>query len=369
MGEEMKTENIKNEKIKRSFFRWLREAQGLCDATINNIERAILHYQDFTKNIDFGCFNSDKAVEFKKWLRKRQYRGKPISITTYHAFLRYLRKFFSWLSFQPGYKTKIAPNDIEYLNILQKEEREATQYVPRNYPPLEYVKKLVDSIKISSEVDMRDRALISFTLLSGMRDNAIVTLPLSCFDVETLVVSQNPKKEVKTKFSNYISSMLFNFDDEMLSYVVEWAKYLRTKGFGSQDPLFPRSKLAPGEGSLSFEVATDVEPKFWKGTGSIRAIFKSRAETAGLRYHAPHTFRHLAVDLALKFCKSGEQIKAISQSFGHKHIALTLSSYANYNPQRLADILKSLDFSGEPMETLEEKVDSLREMIKKKLDK
>jgi integrase len=144
-------------------------------------------------------------------------------------------------------------------------------------------------------------------------------------------------------------------------------KHLRTKGFGSQDPLFPRSKLTQGEDSLSFQIATEVEPIFWKGTGRIRDIFKKRAEAAGLRYHPPHSFRHLAVELALKYCNTGEQFKAISQNFGHDHVATTISSYANYNPQKLSHILKSMDFSGEPLETLEEKLDALREMIKKSL--
>jgi hypothetical protein len=47
---------------------------------------------------------------------------------------------------------------------------------------LEYVRRLVDSIVVSNEIDQRDRAMISFTLLSGMRDQAIASLPLGCFD-------------------------------------------------------------------------------------------------------------------------------------------------------------------------------------------
>ena len=58
----------------------------------------------------------------------------------------------------------------------------------------------------------------------------------------------------------------------------------------------------------------------------------------------------------------GEEMKAISQNFGHEHIATTLSSYANYHPQRIADIIKNMDFSGKPKETL---VDQVKELIKK----
>ena len=52
------------------FFKWLKEADGCCDSTVNNVEKAILLYEDFTKQADFATFNSAKAIEFKKWLKK-----------------------------------------------------------------------------------------------------------------------------------------------------------------------------------------------------------------------------------------------------------------------------------------------------------
>jgi len=361
----MNKPNLKNELVKRKFFRWLKEANGNCDSTVNNIENTILLYEEFTGNADFKTFSPDKATEFKKWLKKRVFRGKSISLVTYHSYLRSLRKFFRWLSWQPGYKSKISPDMVDYLSISEKEERIATLCNPRNFPPLDYVVKLADSIKINSEIDLRDRALIAFTLSSGMRDKAIATLPLGCLDEENLKIDQNPKKGVETKFSKHIPSILFNFNDHLLAYIIEWVKHLKSKGFGSQDPLFPRSKTEQGENNLSFEEAKEVEPVYWQGTGRIREIFKRRSSEAGLPYFPPHTFRHLAVDLALRHCKTGDQIKAISQNFGHEHIATTLSAYANYDPQRLSEILKNIDFSGKPKETLEEKVEELLKKLNK----
>jgi integrase len=355
--------NIKNERVKRRFFTWLKEAEGCCDSTVNNTEKAILLYEDFTKQADFTTFNPDRAIDFKKWLAKREFRGKPNSVTTYHTYLRYLRKFFTWLSWQPGYKSRITPDLVSYLKISEKDERIATQYIPRKYPPLKYVVKLVDAISINTEIDLRDRALISFTLLSGMRDQAIVTLPLGCFDEDNLIINQNPKQGVQTKFSKYIPSILFKFDDKLVSHVIEWVKHLKAKGFGSHDPLFPRSKMEHEEDNLSFEPARDVEAIFWKGTGMIRQIFKNRSKDAGLPYYPPHTFRHLAIDLALRHCKTGDQIKAISQNFGHDHIATTLCSYANYDPQRLHEILTNLNFSKIPAKTDDEKIEKIKKIV------
>lgn len=61
-------------------------------------------------------------------------------------------------------------------------------------------------------------------------------------------------------------------------------------------------------------------------------------------------------------------MKAISQNFGHEHIATTLSDYANYPPQRLAEIIKNIDFSGNIKETLDEKIEEKFYEFLKKLE-
>lgn len=355
--------NLRNERTKREFFKKLKEADGCCEATVNSIENAILLYENFTKREDFQLFTPDKAIEFKKWLIKKEHNGKTIQLTTYHTYLRSLRKFFIWLSGQTGYKSKIKSDYPAYLNISTKEERVANQSTPRNFPSLEYVINLTSSIKINSEIDLRDRALISLTALTGIRDKAISTLCLECFDDTNLIIKQDPKMGVETKFSKFIPTMIFNFDDQLLNNFLEWVKLSKKKGFGSQDPLFPRSKKDQGINNLSFKNATEVEPIFWKGTGRIREIFKHRAKEANLPYFAPHTFRHLAIDLALKSCKNGEQIKAISQNFGHENVATTLYSYANFDTATLHNIIKGIDFSGKEPDTKDKKLDQIRKIL------
>ncbi len=114
---------------------------------------------------------------------------------------------------------------------------------------------------------------------------------------------------------------------------------------------------------MTFEAAHEVEPLFWQGTGRIREIFKSRSQKAGLPYFQPHTFRHLAINLAFKACKNGEEIKAISQNFGHEHIPTTLAVYGNYPPLRLVEIITSIDFSGKLQPGFNEKFDQLIKLI------
>ena len=187
--------------------------------------------------------------------------------------------------------------------------RQATTPKPVKYPSLEYVLKLTRSIEIKTEIDRRDQALISFLIVSGMRDKAISTMPLGCFDREDLVINQLQSQGANTKFGKSIVSNFFKFDDELVQYVVNWAIYLeKEKLFASTDPLFPRSKAEQIKDGYSF-IYQDVEPEFWKGTGSIRAILKTRSQNAGLEYYHPHSFRQVAVHLAIKKAKTIEQMK------------------------------------------------------------
>jgi hypothetical protein len=69
------------------------------------------------------------------------------------------------------------------------------------------------------------------------------------------------------------------------------------------------------------------------------------------------------VDLAFRHCKNGEEMKAISQNFGHEHIATTLSSYANYAPPRLSEIIKNMDFSGKNLENEDNKLEKIKRIL------
>lgn len=339
--------NSKNEKLKRKYFRLLKGADGYSDATIDGVEKALSLYEDFAKFEDFGQFSQNKACAFKDWLLQRTYKGNPISSrTTYHV-LRHVRAFFVWLSSQTGYRSKITLDSISYLNLDKRTVREVSAPKPVKFPSLDYVVKLTESIDVIAETDQRDRALIAGLLLSGMRCQAVATLPLGAFDTETLRIEQSPRLGVKTKYGKTIFSSLLRFDHKLIGYVVEWAKYLRSvKLFAETDPLFPRCKIVQAEDGFTFE-SHEVEPVFWESTGPIRTILETRAAHAGLEYYHPHSFRHAAVHQATRYVQTPEEMKALSQNFGHEHVNTTLQTYGTLEVERVNEIIDSIDFSAQ----------------------
>lgn len=339
--------NLENEKIKRKYYDFLKESQGYSDATITAVKKSIYRYEEFTDFEDFSKFNKKKAVEFKKWLEEKldPRSQKQISITTCYNYLKSLKDFFKWLSYQPSYKSKINFMEVEFLKLPKEKARIANAQKRERYPSLEQVKQVASSIQINNEIDLRDRALISFTLLSGMRDSAITSLPLGCFDENTLQVSQDPKKGVKTKFSKTINSVLFKFNNDLLNYVLEWVKYLKEeKHFSDTDPLFPRNKVENAQGANIF-VSNSVESEFWQSVTSMRDIFKQRFTGAGIEYFSPHCLRHSAVNTAISKCRNGHEIKAVSQNFGHEDVGTTMTTYGKISDTQVNNLISGMDFS------------------------
>ena len=58
--------NASNERIKREYFEYVKEAIRKCDATIDQIRFAIDRFENYTGFKDFKSFNKNQAVAFKK---------------------------------------------------------------------------------------------------------------------------------------------------------------------------------------------------------------------------------------------------------------------------------------------------------------
>ncbi len=334
-----------NEKMKRRFFRIQREAEGNCESTIAAIERAIHLFEESTEYKPFKTFCERQATRFKTWLQERTHNGNPLAVSTRYHVLRHVKSFFTWLSTQHGFKSRISLDAVSYLTLDKKSKTEALSIRPRKFPSLEQVKAIINSIKIKSEIDKRDRALICFLLLTGIRYTAACSLRIDCLDTEQMIVSQDPSKGVRTKGGKLITTHILKFDNKMFQLIVNWAEFLKTKKkFGPYDPLFPQTKVARDQNTNAFTVL-GVEPKFWSGGGSIRKILKDRCTDAGTPYFEPHSFRHAHVNLALKTCRTPEELKALSQNIGHEQVTTTLRSYGTLDDDRVEQIISGLDFS------------------------
>jgi integrase len=341
---------LKNERVKRHYFRWMQGAKGFSDKSIDSMEKALWKYEEATNESDYALFSDKKADEFKKYLQTQSNKrtGESLSLTSQYHHLRHVKNFFIWLSGQPGYKSKVSANDAQYLSLSQKDRRLATTSKEPKYPTLDQIRTLCE-FPINDEIDMRDQALIAFTALTGMRDSAIVTTSLQCFDIQNLQVDQSPKLGVKTKFSKQIQTTIFQIDDKLVDIVVSWYKHLVSeKKYSLTDPLFPATELGQVSAQhIAFEVK-GVSKHFWSNTGPMRKIFQERSKQTGMPYFSPHKFRHFLINEVQKHISSIEQLKALSQNMGHENMGTTFHGYGAISSGRVSEIVNTIDFSGKP---------------------
>jgi integrase/recombinase XerC len=356
----MTKHNANNERAKRQYFSYLREARRHSETTVDAVAAAIHRFEEYTKFKDFKKFHFEQAIGFKRHLaeQRSQQTGKKLSKSTLHSTMGHLRKFFHWLVGQPGYKSRLQYSDADYFNISEKDMRVATARREQRAPTLEQIRHVISLMPENTEIEHRNRALVAFTLLTGARDSAIASMRLKHVELSTGYVHQDAR-EVRTKFSKTFTTHFFPVGDEIRGIVSDWVKYLREgKLWGNDDPLFPITKVALGP-SRQFE-AVGVDRKHWSSTTAIRKIFREAFEGADLPYFNPHSFRNTLVRLGETICQTPEDFKAWSQNLGHEKVLTTFCSYGEVGTQRQREIIQNL---GKPLSSPTQDVTQLAKAI------
>jgi integrase len=338
----MKKHNPDNERIKRKYFTFLKEAKRHGEPTVDAAAKALSRFEAYTKYRDFKAFHFEQAVAFKKHLadQKGQRSGEKLSKATLHATLTQLKRFFQWLAWQPGYKSRVHYADAEYFNLSDKDTRIATAKRQQKVPTLEQIKYVISKMPVGNEIERRNRALVAFTLLTGARDSAIASLKLKHVDLIEGCVNQDAR-EVKTKFSKTFSTFFFPVGEDMQGIVTEWVYYLRKQRlWGNDEPLFPATRVAL-DSDRQFKAA-GLSRKHWSNASPVRKIFREAFANAGLPYFNPHSFRNTLVQLGQKVCKTPEQFKAWSQNLGHEQVLTTFLSYGEIEYHRQGEIIRHL---------------------------
>jgi len=338
----MKKHNPENERIKRKYFIFLKEAKRLSEPSVDLAAKALSRFEEHTRYKNFKSFHFEQARAFKKKLstQKAVWSGKELSKATISSTLKSLKAFFQWLHHQPGYKSRIQYSDVEYFNLSLKDTRIAQSRKPVKFPTLEQITHVIERMPHSTVIEKRDRALIAFTILTGMRDRAIASLKLKHID-EVEKCAYQDARDVKTKFSKSFTTFFFPIDADIEKIVLEWIKYLKEdKLWGNEDPLFPTTNITPGS-SLQFK-ATGVKKEHWKTASPIRRIFQEAFTAAGLPYFNPHSFRNTLVRLGEELCQTPEEFKAWSQNLSHEKVLTTFTSYGEVSYHRQGEIVRNI---------------------------
>jgi site-specific recombinase XerD len=346
----MSKNNPNNERIKRHYFDYLKEAKRHSESTVDAAAKALNRFEVYTRYRDFKAFHTEQAIAFKKHLARQKgaQSGEILSKATLYATLTQLKRFFQWLAREPGYKARIHYSDAEYFNLSEKDTRIATAEREPRVPTMEQIMHVLQTMPTETDIDLRNRAVIAFTFLTGARDSAVASMKLKHVDLVERCVLQDAR-EVRTKFSKTFRTYFFPVGDEVVQILEEWVSFLREEQLWSNDdPLFPATRIEQ-DADRRFEVA-GLNRIHWSSASPIRGIFREAFLHAGLPYFNPHSLRNTLVRLGQDLCKSPEAFKAWSQNLGHEKVLTTFTSYGAVACERQGEILRGLVTSRHPVQ-------------------
>jgi integrase len=351
-----------NERIKREYRKFLKHAHGRSEASLDMAAKAIDRFEQYTRHRNFKEFRRQQAIGFGEHLAEQtnERSGNALSRGTRHSTLAALRSFFQWLAREPGYKSRIAYHDADYFSLSERDGRIARTRLAKVYPSLEQVQDVIRSMPTGSAVQLRDRAVIAFTLLTGARDGATRTFRLKHLDVVRGVLHQDAR-EVATKLGKSFDSYFFPVGEDVRKIVEDWVIYLeREHGIGPDDVLFPAARQELGPDGLL--CAAGLSREGWATAGPIRQIFKTAFTAAGLPYHSPHRIRDTLAALGNELCRNGKGMKAWTLNLGHAH---PLTMFANYGPIDSAEQGEIMRMIGVAAPATDVALDEFQELLDK----
>lgn len=338
----MKTNNPDNERIKREYFAYLKEANRFTEQSVDGVAKARNRFETYTRFRDFKKFHFEQTIAFKRHLADlpSSRTKESLSKATMYSTLAALKSFFKWLAGRPGFKSRLSYGDADYFNLSDNDTRIAKARREQPAPTVEQIVHVINAMPSVTAIERRNRALVAFILLTGARDGAVASLKLKHVDMAENVVHQYGG-EVNTKRRKTFSTWFFPVGHDIRAIVANWIDFLQNELlWGMVDPLFPATRVALGANRL-FEAA-GLDRKHWANATPIRAIFKEAFTSAGLPAFPPHRVRKTLALLGERLCRNPEDFKAWSQNIGHEHVMTTLMAYGEVAPRRQAEIIREL---------------------------
>lgn len=288
-----------------NYIKYLKNIRNLSQKTLISYQKDILEFYNFLieKNIDFFSMQQDIALEYVKFLNKKNLSKSTISrkISSQRGFIKYCRKH------------NILSNDI-FSSISQ---RRGERKLPTFLSEEEIVTLL--SIEIRDFNSLRNKVLYSLLYDTGMRISEALNLSVRDIDLNknNFVIFGKGNKERIVFFTDRTKNLLKEYIKEKTKIQID--KEIREKSI--RDKLFVTNLGKP----LSIS--------------SVESIFdKQRVDFGWQKNFSPHVLRHT---YATHLLNNGASIRMVQQMLGHSSLSTT-QIYTHVSQKKMRDVyLKS----------------------------
>jgi integrase len=317
--------NPKNERHKLD---WLKELERDYSAsTIDSKLAALACFEEVTDYIDFEKITVEAADKFTDYVVKR-----PTRSLTNVAAVNSVKAFFQWMVMDERIKGKIARKPINALRLKRKDRTASRARKARPIPTVAQIEAALRAMPKTTAIERRNRGLMAFTLVSGARDGAIISMRLKHVDLINKQVHQDPN-EVDTKSGKQINTWFFPVGEFLIGEVEDYIAYLKKdQGFTAGDYLFTSS--ARGRDEHDQFCIVGISKERWANAQPIRDIFRTAFNAVDLPYFNPHSFRKTLMRLAYELGLDEEAKKAWSQNLGHEKMDTSVNYYGEVSIDR-----------------------------------
>lgn len=277
---------------------------GRSAKTAENYKLYLERFVDFSNNIEVEKMTTEMIRKYRLWLnRYKNNNDKELATITQSYHLIALRGFLTYLSKRDI--PSLSPEKIELPKVSRKQV---------TFLHYDEVERLLERIDVSSEVGLRDHALIELLFSSGLRVSELVNLNRDHINTK--------RREFMVRGKGQKDRPIF-ISESAASHIED---YIATR-MDNLGPLFL---------SYSRNNVTDNTGNYRRLTArSIQRIVTRYARLAGITKHvSPHTMRHsYATDLLM----NGADLRSVQAMLGHSNISTT-QVYTHVTDQHLREI-------------------------------
>ncbi len=277
---------------------------GRSARTAANYALYLERFVEFSNDTTVDKITSELVRKYRLWLnRYKNNNDDELATITQNYHLIALRGFLGYLSKRDI--PSLAPNKVE----LPKTARKQVTFL--HYDEIE---RLLSQIDNSSEVGLRDKAIVELLFSSGLRVSELVNLNRDHINTkrrEFMVRGKGQKdrpifisENAASHIDDYLATRLDNLPPLFLSY--------------------SRNNIISNSGDYRRLTAR-----------SIQRLINKYSRLAGITKHvSPHTMRHsFATDLLM----NGADIRSVQGMLGHSNISTT-QIYTHVTDQHLREV-------------------------------
>jgi len=273
------------------FLEYMEIEQNRSQKTIENYDHYLQRLVEFAGDVFVDEVDAELIRRWRLWLNRYENdNGDTMSKTTQNYHLIALRSFLKYC----------AKRDIKIAISSDKIELARTKRKQVTFLNAEEVERLLDQADLSTEVGLRDQAILELLFSGGLRVSELVNLNRDHINLR--------RREFMVRGKGEKDRPIFVSDNAAEAI----ARYL-DKRSDTLAPLFIRY-------SGSQDLTNDGEFKRLTAR-SVQRMIANYARKAGItKKVTPHTLRHsFATDLLM----NGADLRSVQSMLGHSNIATT----------------------------------------------